>query len=125
MYGGYNGQESTVGGVYSGDVYVLSVPGFVWIKVFNSTALLSGRIGHNCIKVLPDQMFVIGGRPGSGPLCLNDGIIKNFNLNKLQFVDSYDPAQYSKYQVPSIISNVIGGKYVYAIHYLTKLTFQC
>lgn len=101
-----------MGGVYSGDVYVLSVPSFVWIKVYDDPDLATGRIGSNCLKVLPDQMFVIGGRSSPGSTCLSDGLVKVFNLNNATFQNGYDPAQYNKYQVPSSVYSVIGGKYV-------------
>jgi len=86
--------------------------------VYSDTGLATGRIGHNCLKVLPDQMFVIGGRSAPGPECLSDGLVKVFNLNNLTFQNGYDPAQYNKYQVPSSVYSVIGGKCVVPIQTL-------
>ncbi|RWQ98209.1 hypothetical protein C8Q69DRAFT_458087 [Paecilomyces variotii] len=107
IYGGYNG-------VYAedppyDDVYVLSVPSFTWIKVYSGQQK-HARSGHKCIKTYPDQMFVLGGIfEGDSTICLDGGFIQVFNLNTLRFQDSYSPEQWNEYQVPSIITDKIGG----------------
>jgi Kelch motif len=107
IYGGYDGNASDTP---SNDVYILSVPSFTWTQGFagNST---QGRIGHKCVKVYPDQMFIIGGVYQGGPeQCLQGGFIQIFNLNTLQFQDSYSPIVWHEYQVPSLVTAQIGGK---------------
>jgi len=69
-YGGYNGIHPDQ--PFSDDVYVLSIPSFIWTRVYagNST---HGRAGHRCAKPYPDQMVVVGGYSiltGLIPTCL-------------------------------------------------------
>ncbi|KAN0079188.1 hypothetical protein V8E54_004402 [Elaphomyces granulatus] len=103
IYGGYDGFDSRHAA--SDDVYVLLIPSFTWVKVYSGTST-HGRTGHKCVKVYPDQMFVLGG----GYLtCLEGGIIQIFNLNTLKFQDSYSPTTWSEYNVPSLVTAQIGG----------------
>ncbi|KAL1968405.1 hypothetical protein VTN77DRAFT_1934 [Rasamsonia byssochlamydoides] len=106
IYGGYNGINAT--DIPSDDVYVLSVPSFTWIKVYDGQ-VGHGRTGHKCIKVYPDQMFVIGGVYIDPSVCLDGGIIQVFNLNTVTFQDSYNPENWSDYEVPATITARIGG----------------
>ena len=109
-YGGYDGTNES--DPYSDDVWILSVPSFMWIK-FTTGNSTHGRAGHRCVKPYPDQMFVIGGQasiPNSGPpLCLDGGLIQNFNLSSGDWLDSYDPKVWTNYTVPEVIIQVIGG----------------
>lgn len=108
IYGGYDGINATE--IPSDDVYVLSIPSFTWIKVYSGQPT-HGRTGHKCVKVYPDQMFVLGGQFAGNPaICLDGGIIQVFNLNTLRFQDSYNPLNWSAYEVPSLITSQIGGK---------------
>lgn len=106
IYGGYDGIDSSH--PTSDDVYVLSIPSFTWVKVYSGTST-HGRSGHKCVKVYPDQMFVLGGiHQGDPTICLN-AIVQVFNLNTLQFQTSYSPATWSEYNVPSLVTAQIGG----------------
>jgi hypothetical protein len=106
IYGGYDGIDSSH--PTSDDVYVLSIPSFIWVKVYSGTST-HGRSGHKCVKVYPDQMFVLGGiHQGDATICLN-AIVQVFNLNTLQFQNSYSPTTWSKYNVPSLVTAQIGG----------------
>ena len=108
IYGGYDGIDSSH--TTYDDVYVLSIPSFTWVKVYSGTST-HGRSGHKCVQVYPDQMFVLGGiHRGDPTICLEGGIVEVFNLNTLTFQDSYSPATWSKYQVPSLVTAQIGGK---------------
>jgi Kelch motif protein len=107
IYGGYDGVDATY--TTSDDVYVLSIPSFTWVKVYSGTSA-HGRIGHKCVKVYPDQMFILGGIPRDSEPCLEGGIIQVFNLNTLKFQDSYSPTTWSEYKVPSLVTAQIGGK---------------
>jgi hypothetical protein len=105
-YGGYNGIDPT--GDFNDDVWILSVPSFMWMKVNSGTG--NGRAGHKCVKPYPDQMLVIGGYApltGPTPSCLD--IVTVFNLSSAEWIDSYDPSKWSNYTVPPMIYQMIGG----------------
>ncbi|KAH0536463.1 hypothetical protein FGG08_006676 [Glutinoglossum americanum] len=109
IYGGYDGQKDPN---YSDDVYVLSVPSFIWTKVFSGTTQ-HARAKHKCSKPYPDQMFVVGGNSpaevGDPTSCLDGGMIQIFNLNNLTWQDGYDPNVWSEYKVPDAVVKNIGG----------------
>lgn len=107
IYGGYNGIE--LDNNPSDDVYILSLPSFTWIKAYTGTKT-HGRSAHRCIKVYPDQMLSLGGVRVGSTDCLEGGVIVNFNLNNLTFVDNYDPKKWSEYKVPDIVTAKIGGR---------------
>lgn len=111
IYGGYDG----LNGSSRGDIWVLSVPDFVWIHAYdpgsdptkNST---HARDSHACVKPYPDQMLVIGGEntsPVVGP-CTN-GIIDVFNLSSLEWLGNYDPTIWADYTIPSIVAGNISA----------------
>ncbi|KAK6534555.1 hypothetical protein TWF281_005868 [Arthrobotrys megalospora] len=106
IYGGYPGQSETFPISFYDDVYVLSIPAFEWIKVLDGSPL-TARKGHKCVKPLPDQMFIIGGAPSSATNCID--IVRILNLNKLEYLDEYDPSVYEEYKVPQAIRDVVGG----------------
>lgn len=106
VYGGYDGLSSTDNP--SDDVWILSLPSFTWIKAVSGNGS-HGRRAHKCHAVYPDQMFVIGGQNLDTTSCLEGGMIEVFNLNTLRFQDSYDPATWEAYKVPSVVTAVIGG----------------
>ncbi|KAJ6120146.1 hypothetical protein N7523_004426 [Penicillium sp. IBT 18751x] len=106
IYGGCNGYEYD--STPSDDVYILSLPSFKWIQAFNGTTI-HGRSGHRCIKVYPNQMLAIGGLHVDPTNCVDGGVVVNFDLNTLAFQSTYDPAEWSVYKVPGILSAEIGG----------------
>ncbi|KAJ5152503.1 hypothetical protein N7492_009783 [Penicillium capsulatum] len=106
IYGGYDGQDAEQS-PYD-DVYVLSLPSFIWIKVYSGNQR-HGRSGHRCFRVFPDQMLVVGGLYRDPSVCLDKGMIRSYNLNELQFQDSYSPSSWEDYKVPSAIRHKIGG----------------
>ncbi|KEF63240.1 uncharacterized protein A1O9_01217 [Exophiala aquamarina CBS 119918] len=106
IYGGYDGLNA--GDVPSDDVWVLSIPSFTWIKAYTGTGT-HGRSGHYCVAPYPDQMLVIGGVYQNQANCVEGGIIQVFNLNTLEFQNTYDPVIWSDYKVPTIVSKAIGG----------------
>ena len=111
-YGGYNGIDTS--GDYNDDVWILSLPSFMWMKVASGNGP-HARAGHKCIKPYPDQMVVIGGmkplRGRGGPDCVKDSIMLNFNLTDGQWLDEYNPDNWSPYGVPQMIHLMIGGDY--------------
>ncbi|CAG8369309.1 unnamed protein product [Penicillium salamii] len=106
IYGGYDGLKKTANP--SDDVYILSLPSFKWIKAYSGTSTHSRR-GHRCLKIYPDQMLAVGGLHVDESRCLEGGVIVDFNLNTLKFQDEYDPAKWSDYKVPDLVTAEIGG----------------
>jgi hypothetical protein len=108
IHGGYNGlvgpDATYSASAPNDDVWVLSVPSFVWTKVYSGR---TGRHAHFCTTPYPDQMFVIGGTGFEGN-CV-DSIIKVFNLNTLKWQSGYDPSKWSKYKIPGIVANAIAA----------------
>lgn len=100
IYGGYNGLDASDGP--SDDVWVLSLPSFVWTRVYEGTES-HGRSGHHCIAPYPDKMVVIGGVHQNQAQCVEGGYLQVFDLNKLEFVNVYNPEQWEKYKQPSKI----------------------
>ncbi|ORY64886.1 uncharacterized protein BCR38DRAFT_186468 [Pseudomassariella vexata] len=109
-YGGYDGLHAN--GDFNDDVWILSLPSFIWIKV-SSGRTAHARAGHQCVMPYPDQMMVIGGYASLKGVdtqqCLQGGIIQMFNLTEGKWVDSYDPASWAPYGVPETIYATIGG----------------
>lgn len=106
IYGGYDGL--TASDEPSDDVWILSIPSFKWVKAYGGNEA-HGRSGHRCVMPYPDQMFVIGGIHQNQAECVEGGIIQIFNLNKLEFQNTYDPNSWDVYKVPSAVSKAIGG----------------
>lgn len=106
IYGGYDGLNST--SIPSDDVWILSIPSFTWVKAYDGNSA-HGRRGHQCERIYPDQMLVIGGVNPDSSSCIEGGPIQIFNLNTLKFQDVYDPKVWSQYAVPEIVTAVIGG----------------
>jgi len=108
-YGGFDGISPTSD--FYDDVWVLSLPSFIWTKVASGT-VTHARAGHKCVKPYPDQMFVVGGYSslsGNQPKCVEKGIIQIFNLSSARWIDSYSPAVWSEYEVPATVVTKIGG----------------
>ncbi|PKS07316.1 hypothetical protein jhhlp_005918 [Lomentospora prolificans] len=109
-YGGYTGEDRKEG--FSDDVWILTMPSFKWIKAHSGTEA-HARAGHKCVSPYPDQMMVFGGftpKLGSGPTCLEGGVIQLFNLTSLEWIDSYSPVVYAEYGVPEAVRKEIGGE---------------
>ncbi|KAK2751117.1 hypothetical protein FQN57_000192 [Myotisia sp. PD_48] len=106
IYGGYDAIDRE--SIPYDHVYVLSIPSFRWIKIADGERKFARR-GHKCIKAYPDQMLVYGGVFTNVNQCLEGGFIRVYNLNTLQFQDTYNPEKWSEYKVPKIISDKIGG----------------
>jgi hypothetical protein len=107
IYGGYDGVSAE--SPPSDDVYILSIPSFTWIKAY-SGKYAHGRSGHKCLQVYPDRMFVLGGVFKNDPtVCLDGGFVQVFNLNTLQFQETYSPQNWSNYSVPEAVTSRIGG----------------
>ncbi|KAL3428465.1 kelch repeat protein [Phlyctema vagabunda] len=106
-YGGYDGINPDI---VNDDVWVLSIPSFVWSQVHSGNPG-GGRMGHRCAKPYPDQMVVVGGLPASSTVSLNclDEFVRIFNLSSSEWITSYNPDVWSNYTVPGTITSRIGG----------------
>ena len=108
-YGGYDGLGIT--NPFYDDVWVLSLPSFVWTQLNRGTSL-HARAGHKCFVPYPDQMLVVGGytpSTGTSPTCLDGGVIVNFKMSSGEWLDGYDPTQWSSYTIPTKIQSAIGA----------------
>ncbi|KAH6634479.1 hypothetical protein B0J18DRAFT_406123 [Chaetomium sp. MPI-SDFR-AT-0129] len=109
-YGGYNGRNMEDPKVFTDDVWVLSLPSFIWTKLTSGDAK-QARAAHKCVKPYPDQMFAIGGAAAltSEYKCLSE-TIRVYNMSSGEWLDRYDPAVWSEYTVPDAIVAKIGGR---------------
>jgi Kelch motif len=106
IYGGFDG---TATGVSQGDIWVLSVPSFIWTRVYDGD-ITHSRDSHTCVSPYPDQMLVIGGQNSANPTgfsCTNS-LIDVFNLTSLAWLDEYDPSVWSNYKIPPRVASIIG-----------------
>lgn len=111
IYGGYSGTDGEQ--TPYDDVYILSIPSFIWVKAYSGSTR-HGRSGHKCFRIFPDQMLVVGGLYRDSSLCLDGGPVQLFNMNSLQFQDSYSPDEWEMYNIPTVVTDQIGGRYVVA-----------
>lgn len=108
-YGGFDGIN--VKDAFSDTVWALSLPSFTWIKI-NEGKSIHARAGHKCFMPYPDQMLVFGGyTPLAGVqlTCLDKGPVVNFNVTSGEWLEGYDPDEYSDYGVHEKIHSEIGG----------------
>ncbi|KAF4970783.1 hypothetical protein FSARC_2253 [Fusarium sarcochroum] len=108
-YGGFDGVHATED--FSDDVWALSLPSFTWTKI-NEGKSIHARAGHKCFMPYPDQMLVFGGytsQAGNSITCLEKGPIVNFNVTSGEWIEGYDPDEYSDYGVHEKIQSEIGG----------------
>ncbi|KAL4878082.1 hypothetical protein BJY04DRAFT_229983 [Aspergillus karnatakaensis] len=105
IYGGYDGLSPL--NRPSDDVYVLSLPSFEWIHLYEGDSRVNGRKEHKCVKPYPDQMLVLGGLNLDTVTCID--LVRVFNLNTGRFQEAYNPVDWNDYEVPSLVSGRIGG----------------
>lgn len=115
VFGGWG----NTAGASDGNVYVLSIPSFRWIRVNEDSNL---RVRHHCGLIGNHTMLVVGGiQPNGEDLQPNDTSgcdtspmfaqgLGMFSLNDHIWTTNYVPSKGSlPYQVHSSISEVIGG----------------
>ncbi|KAM5348002.1 hypothetical protein ACJ41O_007826 [Fusarium nematophilum] len=108
-YGGFDGINPT--DPFKDDVWALSIPSFTWTKIYEGKDI-HARAGHKCFMPYLDQMMVLGGyttQSGSRITCLDGGPVVMFNLTSGEWMDGYDPAEFSDYGVHEKIQSQIGG----------------
>ncbi|GAD96577.1 cell wall anchored protein [Paecilomyces variotii No. 5] len=102
LYGGRNGEQ-----IFD-QIYILSLPSFTWTKVYEGQ---SPRFGHTCNMVGARQMITIGGSANADLLNGCDWETKSvaiYDLTALTWGSVYN-AYAPKYEVPSLLYQVIGG----------------
>ncbi|KAI4160299.1 MAG: hypothetical protein LQ342_005891 [Letrouitia transgressa] len=108
LYGGWD--EKNV----LGDVWVLTMPAFHWIKVnTTSTKPLSvPRMDHSCATYQDRQMLVIGGKNKLEephiPCADNYSALRMLDTTTFQWQTHY-PLQDTMYKVPQPVIDIIGG----------------
>jgi hypothetical protein len=108
LYGGVNTQN----GGYFDDLYVLSIPGFVWFKA-NYTPTAASRYTSSCSTTGNSQMIIYGGLTTANALGLPKG---NFtpdpwaqgvavvDLPSMTFKTSYE-SKASAYDSPQVVKD--------------------
>ncbi|QSZ37441.1 hypothetical protein DSL72_008537 [Monilinia vaccinii-corymbosi] len=106
LYGGQNGDS-----VSYDDVYVLSLPSFAWIKVYEAVPG-SPRFGHTCHLVGNRQMLTVGGaqKKYSSYCDWESSGVAIYDLYKLSWTSTFHHDANS-YIVPGNITDIIGGNY--------------
>jgi hypothetical protein len=102
VYGGWDSN----GGASSGEVWILTVPSFTWVRA--STAG-TRRQGHVCFKPYSDQMLVVGGTGDSGSGLNSNNSVDVFNLNSLSWTGTYDPDIHADYTPHPSVQSVISA----------------
>lgn len=105
MYGGNDFREP-IGSRIKSDLYVLSLPGFVWFQA-NTTS--PPRSSHSCIVANNRQMIVVGGTgTGFGPNYTTPDVWSQglgvFDLPSLSWKHQYD-ADAGPYEPPQAIAD--------------------
>lgn len=118
VFGGWGNSA----GASDGNVYVLSIPSFRWIRVNEDSTL---RTRHQCVLVGRNTMLVVSDIRGQGEImvpfsaagCDRTKMFTQglgiFSLNNHTWSLDYDPSEGSAaYEVHPSISDVIGGDQV-------------
>ncbi len=109
MYGGQN-----EGGDFQDEIWLLSLPSFIWIKVNSGN---TARIAHTCHLVGNRTMLTVGGindiRESGGwllELCdFATGGIRDVDLSDLVWDGGFN-ATTPAYEVPNPLISDVGGK---------------
>lgn len=125
FYGGHGGLSYTSGDPGSktnSKFYVLTLPYFRWIEVLNpSSGDVTGRSLHQCHRVQPNQILIVGGHPTANSQINSAGVANCalfpgpgpamvFDMNTCEvYNDGWDPAKKADYKVPDKVTAVIGG----------------
>ncbi|KAI4158056.1 MAG: hypothetical protein LQ342_007786 [Letrouitia transgressa] len=113
LYGGAKGWDDSEA---LGDVWVLTMPAFHWIKINTTSARPTSlpRLGMLCATYQDRQMIVVGGRKTlssneSIPSCASDyAALLMLDTTTFQWQTHY-PLQDPEYKVPKQVIDIIGG----------------
>ena len=107
MYGGWDGINK-----YD-DVYILSLPSFEWISAYSGS---DEREAHTCHVVGNRMMVTIGGHKAKagvpGPCDWEPNGMALLEMVNMNWTSIFNPGS-EKYNISSLISSRIGGKYVF------------
>jgi hypothetical protein len=101
VYGGRNETDIL------GDVWVLSLPQFVWTHVLDGT---KPRYGITCHKLGNQQMLILGGRLGdlTKDCGISEGVFL-LDITSLQWITAFQKPD-GQYNVPKAVVEKIGGR---------------
>jgi Kelch motif len=105
VYGGWDSN----GGKPQGEVWILTVPSFTWIRADSPGRAGDPRQGHVCFSPYADQMIVVGGTGASGGLPNTNNTVDVYNLNELNWTGTYDPTVYQDYKPHQTVLDVISA----------------
>lgn len=107
MYGGRGVDDQ-----FLDDIWVLSLPGFIWEKIYEGTA---PRAGHTCHRVGPRTMITVGGTANTNygsTSCdwevMGVGVLE---ISDVTWGSVYNATQ-ADYEVPTRVVAQIGGRSV-------------
>ena len=105
MYGGRG-----AGDQYLDDMWVLSLPGFVWVNIYQGN---SPRAGHTCHRVGPRTLITVGGTAnsnyGSPPCDWETKGVGVLDMSEVTWGSVYN-AEAANYLVPTRVIEAIGGR---------------
>jgi len=113
LYGGKVANPSGSASAFRslGEVWVLSLPAFQWIRSGKEESVT--RVGHTC-HVVNERYLVSYGGLGSTP-CDKYGGLQVYDMNEMQWTTQMVSG--TRYEVPETVYNVIGGRFVRMIHH--------
>jgi len=102
LYGGKNATSDPF--ISLGEVWVLSMPTFQWIRSGKEEAVT--RVGHTCHVV--NERYLVSYR-GNGPTpCDKNGGLQAYDMNNMQWTTKMVSG--TGYEVPETVYQVIGGR---------------
>ena len=126
MYGGVSGMDSD--SRYFDEVWVLSIPSFLWIAVNDTNNIergndeqSAGRRGHTCTMWQEDRMIVVGGlylrfastvpqTAGGISICdPTNSPIRLLDTSTYSWQTQFIPNT-TDYRIPSVVYQIIGGE---------------
>lgn len=115
MYGG--GQNNRFGGY--DEVWILSLPSFVWVKAYEGS---NGTVGASCHLYKQRQMLITGGRRSDNRDC--HVFWKIYDITDGAWKDEFNPAL-EGFQVPDVLMAEIGGGYVLLLNFPVDVGGSC
>lgn len=105
----YGGDAGTPEAIPGDDIWVLSVPSFIWTKVYDVGDTAHGRRLHSCFTPNPTTMISIGGTAAFNAPLNSDTAIDIFDLQSLEWTGNYDATSVAEYTTPNTVSNNIAN----------------
>jgi hypothetical protein len=105
VYGGWDSN----GGKPNGEVWILTVPSFTWIRADSPGRAGDPRQGHVCFSPYADQMIVVGGTGAYEAPPNTNNTVDVYNLNELNWTGTYNPTVYQDYKPHQTVLDVISA----------------